>query len=128
MEQIGNWQHRGACVGLGPELFFPERGERVDQAIALCATCPVREPCLEWALHHEQAGIWGATTGQERRAMRRQQGIRLASGPDFGGLCGDAPEHGTDAGYKRHRRAGEPACASCKAAHAQATTRRTAAA
>ena len=128
MKMIGNWTSGGVCVGLGPDLFFPERGETVEQAKALCATCSVREPCFEWGLHHEQRGIWGGTTGRERKAMRRQLGIRLDAGNDFGGPIIEATDHGTEAGYKHHRRAGEPACTLCKIAHAKTTHRNTEAA
>ena len=128
MEQIGNWRGQGACVGLDPELFFPERGIRIDAVLAVCAGCPVEEPCLEWGLYHEKEGIWGGTSAQQRKIMRRQRGIRVNNGNDFGGPGGEAPEHGTAAGYERHRAAGEPACTSCKQAHAQRPRRRTVAA
>jgi hypothetical protein len=35
-------------------------------------SCPVRTPCLAWALEHGvAAGVWGGATEEERRAMRR---------------------------------------------------------
>jgi WhiB family redox-sensing transcriptional regulator len=41
---------RGNCLGLDPELFFPERGESVTEAKAVCAGCVVRTECLDFAL------------------------------------------------------------------------------
>ncbi|MGP7998331.1 MAG: WhiB family transcriptional regulator [Streptosporangiaceae bacterium] len=41
------------------------------QAKAICHACPVREPCLAWALSHGiSSGVWGGTTDEERRAIR----------------------------------------------------------
>jgi WhiB family redox-sensing transcriptional regulator len=128
MEQIGNWRRHGACFGLDLALFFPERGISADAAQAVCADCSVKEPCLEWGLYHEKEGIWGGTSAHQRKVMRRQRGIRVDNGNDFGGPGGEAPGHGTDAGYERHRVASEPACAPCKQAHAQRPRRRTVAA
>jgi WhiB family redox-sensing transcriptional regulator len=66
------WQQRGACRGADPNLFFPERGESVKEAKAVCTGCPVREECLEYALeNHEVLGIWGGLSGRERRQQRR---------------------------------------------------------
>lgn len=43
--------------------------------------CPVREPCLIWALDRGVAfGIWGGAMEDERRAMRRVWCHRLVAG------------------------------------------------
>jgi WhiB family redox-sensing transcriptional regulator len=40
----------------------------------LCATCPVRVECLEYALADESlTGLWGGTTDTERRMIRRRR-------------------------------------------------------
>ena len=67
-----NWQEQGNCVGVDPDLFFPERGESVAEAKAVCATCAVRAECLSFALeHNERFGIWGGLSARERRTIRR---------------------------------------------------------
>jgi WhiB family redox-sensing transcriptional regulator len=39
---------------------------------ALCRTCPLVSPCLEYALTTRQDyGVWGGTTERERRDLRR---------------------------------------------------------
>jgi WhiB family redox-sensing transcriptional regulator len=72
------WQLRAACRGPKSELFFPptyperkeDRDEREQQAKAICAVCPVRHECLEFALHiREPHGIWGGLTEAERRVL-----------------------------------------------------------
>jgi len=74
--QAEPWVAQAACAGLsGPvasALFFPSRGEPVTEARKVCAGCPVREQCLDFALRNgEQHGIWGGTSERERRRMRR---------------------------------------------------------
>lgn len=73
------WMDRAECLGMPGEIFFPERGESVDMARAICAECAVRELCRRWADEHdERLGIWGGSTGDERRRARRQQRARAA--------------------------------------------------
>jgi WhiB family transcriptional regulator, redox-sensing transcriptional regulator len=76
------WQHRAACRG-EQELFFPDdpfearpaRLEREARAKAICATCEVREDCLEYALRaRETHGIWGGRNEYERRSLLRERG------------------------------------------------------
>lgn len=61
------WHAHAACRGIGPALFFPERGEPAGPAKAVCADCPVVTPCR--AAGDGQAGIWGGTSGRERRLI-----------------------------------------------------------
>jgi WhiB family redox-sensing transcriptional regulator len=57
-----------------PDLFFPERGQSCTEAKAICAGCPVRTECLDFAIVScEQFGIWGGTSERERRRIRRQR-------------------------------------------------------
>ena len=64
----------GACRGADPDLFFPDRGESLEPAKAVCAGCVVREECLEHALRvGERFGVWGGTSERERRRIRRQR-------------------------------------------------------
>ncbi len=70
------WQDEANCLGLDPDLFFPERGESTDEAKAVCASCTVREQCLKYALDTGQKhGIWGGTSERERRRIRRQRDL-----------------------------------------------------
>ena len=57
------WRQRSACRGLDPDVFVPSSDEEAEEAKAVCATCPVRQLCLEHALaHREYDGIWGGFT------------------------------------------------------------------
>lgn len=70
-----NWRADAACSGIGTEIFFPvtEDPEASAQAKAVCATCPVQETCLQYALATNQTdGVWGGLDGNERRRLRRR--------------------------------------------------------
>ena len=65
------WRELAACRGAGLDLFFPERGESAGPARRVCAACPVRQPCLDYAITNRITyGIWGGLTERERRALR----------------------------------------------------------
>jgi WhiB family redox-sensing transcriptional regulator len=55
-------------------VFFPGRGEPAEPARRICASCPVRQPCLDYALSHGIVhGIWGGLTERDRRALRTRR-------------------------------------------------------
>jgi WhiB family redox-sensing transcriptional regulator len=63
-------------------VFFPpshlerkdEREAREQRAKAICATCPVRIECLDYAIEiREPHGIWGGLNELERKAVLTQQ-------------------------------------------------------
>jgi molecular chaperone GrpE len=78
---------RDQAVRVLAELGFPRRddtGEKFDPArhnaeartaLALCAACPVRAECLEFALRHRRGvgrhGIWGGLVEAERASAYR---------------------------------------------------------
>jgi len=65
------WRERAGCRGADLDLFFPGRGESAEPARRVCAACPVREPCLDYALSHGIThGIWGGLAERDRRALR----------------------------------------------------------
>ena len=65
------WRHQAACHGTDLNLFYPERGHSAGQARQVCARCPVRQPCLEYALSNRiTSGIWGGLTERERRPLQ----------------------------------------------------------
>ncbi len=68
------WREGAACRDLDTNTFFPETDEGAEFALAVCATCPVREQCLEFALATRQDdGVWGGMTETERRRLRRRR-------------------------------------------------------
>ncbi|HEU5149216.1 MAG TPA: WhiB family transcriptional regulator [Iamia sp.] len=74
-EQPG-WQDFANCLGVDPDLFFPERGASTREAKEVCRGCVVRADCLEYALDNgEKFGIWGGMSERERRRLRRQRAL-----------------------------------------------------
>lgn len=69
---VAAWQDRANCLGVDPDLFFPERGASTREAKEVCRGCAVRVDCLEWAMAKgERFGIWGGLSERERRRLRR---------------------------------------------------------
>jgi hypothetical protein len=61
------WHRDAACCDHPcPQWWFPERGDDVESAKAVCSGCPVREVCLDASIH-ELSGVWGGTSARERR-------------------------------------------------------------
>ena len=104
-----DWRHRAACREEDPELFFPvgdtpHSRMQAEEAKQVCSHCPAINDCLQWALDNgKDEGVWGGSTEDERRAMKRRAGKPPAA-------CG------TQAAYRRHQDRGEP-CLDCETAH-----------
>jgi WhiB family transcriptional regulator, redox-sensing transcriptional regulator len=73
-----SWRTTAACRHIDPDLFFPigTTGIALDNIAAakqVCETCPAKEPCLQFAIESNQdSGVWGGTSEEERRALRKQ--------------------------------------------------------
>ncbi len=71
------WRKFALCRDTDPDLFFPvgTTGQalvQIDRARDVCNECPVKSDCLEFALETNQdSGIWGGTSEEERRQLRR---------------------------------------------------------
>jgi WhiB family transcriptional regulator, redox-sensing transcriptional regulator len=71
-EEDRDWMLEARCLDADPEAFFPEKGGSTREAKRICAACPVREECLDYALtHDERFGIWGGLSERERRRAKR---------------------------------------------------------
>jgi WhiB family transcriptional regulator, redox-sensing transcriptional regulator len=76
-----SWQDRATCAGMDAQLFFGPDGEkgqdreiREAKAKAVCALCPVRAQCLDYALGNSiKCGIWGGLNKEERAQERRRR-------------------------------------------------------
>jgi WhiB family redox-sensing transcriptional regulator len=72
------WQVKAACRGPQALVFFPpstferkdEKQDRERRAKAICATCAVKQPCLDYAIRiREPHGIWGGLSESERKRV-----------------------------------------------------------
>lgn len=73
-----SWQPVALCRGNRSHLFFPpstaerkdERERRELRAKSICSVCPVKGPCLDYAMQiREPYGIWGGLTEAERHQV-----------------------------------------------------------
>lgn len=61
------WSLSAVCRDANQDWFFGDDASSRTLAKKLCADCPVRSECLNYALTHgEQFGVWGGTTQTER--------------------------------------------------------------
>lgn len=77
------------CAGREIDEFFHQDGARGQvrqqleaDAKALCRQCPWVRECLAWALENENYGVWGATSEDERAALRQRHGLGAATAPE----------------------------------------------
>jgi len=87
-----SWHHQARCAGRPVEDFYPHPGhtEAAEQALAVCAACPVRTPCLDEELERAPAEQWGIRGGmlpQDRAALvRRRRRGRTPMVPALGAV------------------------------------------
>jgi WhiB family redox-sensing transcriptional regulator len=68
------WMAEGNCAHEKPTVFFPSDGVGVEVARRICATSPVKEPCLEYALEQRiDHGVWGGCSERERRRILKRR-------------------------------------------------------
>ena len=73
-----DWRRLARCRDTDPSLFFPvgATGDAIDlieAAKTVCLECEVRAECLEFALvTRQESGVWGGTSEDERRGLRRR--------------------------------------------------------
>ena len=80
-----DWVEHAACRGMNPALFFagnnPGRAgnkPQVAHAVKVCAGCPVKAECLDYALNaREIEGVWGGEdfTRSRRRALVKVRAV-----------------------------------------------------
>ena len=65
------WMADSACLTTDPDAFFPDKGAANKAALMVCADCPVRDACLNYAIQeHITIGIYGGTTAKQRKETR----------------------------------------------------------
>jgi hypothetical protein len=82
-----NWQDDANCLGVDPDLFFPERGASTREAKEVCRGCVVRGECLEFALQNgEKFGIWAGcpSANVDASAANARSPLAVRSAPDRG--------------------------------------------
>ena len=66
------WRDRAACKGADLDAFFPRHGHIPTEVKELCATCPVKQNCLDFAVKNRIVdGYWGGMSPKQRRRVAR---------------------------------------------------------
>jgi WhiB family redox-sensing transcriptional regulator len=74
IDDAPHWRDFADCATSDADLWFAEKGDAdtITHAKAVCAGCPVREQCLDYALtNRETHGIWGGMSYKERLRYRK---------------------------------------------------------
>lgn len=79
-DRPGPWIADGLCAQTDPEIFHPDKGGTTREAKAVCARCPVIDPCRDWAIRTGQRfGVWGGLSERERRTLAAEQRSEAAA-------------------------------------------------
>lgn len=74
------WMKQAECSGAPEHYFFPGSGGTYDKGKAICAGCPVRQECLEFAIETPcEDGLYGGLTYKERQALVRERKTEVAA-------------------------------------------------
>ncbi|MGZ4519124.1 MAG: WhiB family transcriptional regulator [Mycobacteriaceae bacterium] len=92
-----------------PELWVADHAASRREAATLCRDCPTLNACYEAAItNREKFGVWGGVDFSDERTRPK--------------LTAPLPiNHGTDGGYRTHRRRGETPCIACTSAASEAS-------
>lgn len=65
-------QRNAACAGdPNQEAWFPYPSQGFDYAKGICARCPIRRECGDFAVATHQSGVWGGAEydrGEQKRS------------------------------------------------------------
>ena len=82
MTEVRCWRDQAAClevVSVDYDPFFSDAKDLQAEAVAICATCSVRDACLTFAVRTgQQYGIWG---GQPQQIIRSLIALERAGRP-----------------------------------------------
>lgn len=73
--QLSNtWMRDAACRG-SKEDFHADNLPDTWAALEVCKVCPLatKKACLEWAIERREEGVWGGTTTNKRKIIRRDR-------------------------------------------------------
>ncbi len=69
-----DWQVKGLCRGVEPEVFFPIAEEDAWRAKEICHGCRVREQCLAFSLtNRERYGVWAESRRKSGRTCGAEE-------------------------------------------------------
>lgn len=75
---LPKFKNTAACSGTDTELWFSDGSEYSNESLLkrICASCPARQECLDYALEYKVLGWWGGTNAAQRVKLRKTFGIK----------------------------------------------------
>jgi WhiB family redox-sensing transcriptional regulator len=76
LPESARWWHQAACHGMDADLFHPVARDRraAEEALKVCARCPVRSQCLDDAVAHgDRYGVRGGLAEEDLDVTVRQR-------------------------------------------------------
>ena len=75
---IPKFKNTASCAGTDTELWFTDSKEYSNVSLLkrICASCPARQECLDYALEYRVMGWWAGTTSAQRDKLRKTFGIK----------------------------------------------------
>ena len=77
------WREQAECRGTDTNLFFPPKTWTVEEryvaeriAIHVCASCAVKDECLDYAISNPglvTEGVWGGHSDKEIQKLQRKR-------------------------------------------------------
>lgn len=113
-----DWHQEALCRGADTDIFYPPERDAaaMRQAKAICAACPVSEPCGAEGLANRERGVWGGMSDRQRDRINGKP-TRIQKLPSERKPPTERRGCGTPSGHVAHYRAGEKACQRCLIAH-----------
>jgi hypothetical protein len=65
-----DWWSKAACLGVGPDRFFPSQGHKriYDEPLKICMSCSVRQECYEYGKSIGD-GVWGGVVFNPKKKV-----------------------------------------------------------
>lgn len=69
------WRDSALCAEISSEYFFADDSHNVKTAKSICAKCPVKIECREYAMNNLDLkyGVFGGLTARDRGVIRAKQ-------------------------------------------------------
>jgi WhiB family redox-sensing transcriptional regulator len=129
------WMALAVCRDEDPELFHPLSAtgggaRQIDDAVAVCAGCPVTDWCRQRRYETGATGVWAGVFYDSPGGLRPcalakcSNPVKSARAHYCGFECEHKAKIGTRAGYQLHGREKVKACAACREGNREAASLR----
>lgn len=72
MREIPSWYREGLCKNYPTKMWYQYDAAKDRAAKRICGQCPVQSECLQFALEHDETGVWGGLNDLDRKRLIRK--------------------------------------------------------